>query len=224
MPVNIPALLWEESAFVRKNFVIGTLLAVAAGLAVLVGSALELELESVALLGAALGAVLALVPDRTPLVRLGGFAAGFVVAWIGYVVRAALLPDTSAGRAVAVFVVILLCAVIAAATADRLPLWTLLLGTAALTGAYELTYAAAPPELMSTSVSTATTLLLSLSVGFCTVAILGLSASTARRDDERPALAASDTKGDFERDHTHDHALEQDLDQDLEHDLMEISK
>ena len=68
-----------------------------------------------ALLGAALGAVVALVPDRTPLVRLGGFAAGFVAAFIGYVLRAALLPDTSAGRAVAVVIVLLLCVGVSAA-------------------------------------------------------------------------------------------------------------
>ena len=203
----------------RKNFAIGTLLAVAAGLVVLVGTALELELESVALLGAAMGAVLALVPDRTPLVRLGGFAAGFVVAWVGYVVRAALLPDTSAGRAVAVFVVIALCAVIAAATADRLPLWTLLLGTAALAGAYEFTFAAAPPELMSTSVATATTLLLSLSIGFCAVAILGLPASAGgHSDDESPAPAVSDNASATSSE-TASH-----LDRELDHDLMEMSK
>ena len=73
----------------RRNLLAGLCLAVAAGLLVVVGAALDLELESVALLGAALGAVVALVPDRTPLVRLGGFAAGFVAALVGYVLRAA---------------------------------------------------------------------------------------------------------------------------------------
>ena len=53
-------------------------------------------------------------------------------------------------------VVLLLCVGISAATAGRLPLWTLLLGTAALVGAYEYTYAAAPPELMTTALETAT--------------------------------------------------------------------
>ena len=101
--------------------------------------------QSVALLGTAAGAVVALVPDRSPLVRLGGFAAGFVVAWIGYVVRAALLRTLPLGsrrgrgrRGAAV-------------RADwlpppptRLPLWTLLLGSAALIGAYEYTYERRP--------------------------------------------------------------------------------
>ena len=67
----------------RRTLVAGLVLAVAAVLVVLVSSGLDLELESVALLGGALGAVVALVPDRSPLVGLGGFAAGLVAAWIG---------------------------------------------------------------------------------------------------------------------------------------------
>lgn len=159
----------------RRTLLAGVVLAVAAVLVVVVSSAFDLELESVALLGAALGAVVALVPDRTPLVRLGGFAAGFVAAWIGYVVRAALLPDSAGGRAVAVGLVVLLCVGITAASMNRLPLWTTLLGTAALAGAYEFTYAAAPPELASTSVSTATTLLLNVAVGFLAAALVAPS-------------------------------------------------
>jgi hypothetical protein len=85
-----------------------------------------------------------------------------------------VLPDTSAGRAVAVFVVVLVCGLVAAATMDRLPLWSLLLGTAALTGAYEFTYAEAPPELLTTSLNTATTLFLSVAVGFFSAAVLSL--------------------------------------------------
>lgn len=170
----------------RRSLLVGVVLASAAGLMVLLGSAFDLELESVALLGGALGAVVALAPDRTALTRLGGFAAGFVAAWIGYVVRAAVLPDTSSGRAVAVVVTVLLCTAIAVASRQRLPLWTLLLGTAALTGAYELIYSAAPPELMTTSVSTATTLFLSISLGFA-AGLLG-TPSTHSAEDPDPWL------------------------------------
>lgn len=132
----------------------------------LLGSALGLETESVALSGAAIGGVVALVPDRTPWLRLAGFAAGFVVAWVGYAVRAAALPDTSVGRAAAVLIVLLVCVTIAALSRGRLPMWTLLLGTAALAGAYEFTFAAAPVEMVATSFDTATTLFLAVAVGF----------------------------------------------------------
>src|SRR3954465_11003279 len=128
----------------RRTLVGGVVLAVAAVVVVLLSSALDLQLESVALLGGALGAVIALVPDRGPAARLGGFAAGFVAAWIGYAVCAALLPDTAGGRAVAVGLVVLVGGGRTVVTRDRLPLWSTLLGTAALSGAYELTYAAAP--------------------------------------------------------------------------------
>ena len=91
--------MWRERSRMRKSLVAGLVLAVAAVLVVWVSSALDLELESVALLGAALGAVVALVPDRTPLIRLCGFFAGFVAAWIGYAMRAQFLPDSAGGRA-----------------------------------------------------------------------------------------------------------------------------
>lgn len=180
----------------RRTLLAGVVLAVAAVLVVVVSSAFDLELESVALLGGALGAVLALVPDRTPAARLGGFAAGFVAAWTGYLLRAALLPDTSGGRAVAVGLVVLLCVGTTAATMNRLPLWSTLLGTAALTGAYEFTFAAAPPEIAATSVSTATTLLLNVAVGFLAAAIVAPSVVPESGDSTRHASPSGDDSTD----------------------------
>ncbi|RLV49521.1 hypothetical protein D9V37_06190 [Nocardioides mangrovicus] len=150
----------------RRSLVTGVVLAVAAGVVVLVSSALDLGLESAALLGGALGAVVALVPDRSPGARLGGFAVGFVAAWVGYLLRAGMLPDSAGGRSAAVMGVVLVCVVATAVSGGRLPLWSLLLGTAAFAGGYEFTFDAAPPEVMSTSVATATTLLLDLAIGF----------------------------------------------------------
>src|SRR4051812_15365977 len=122
----------------------GAVLALVAMFAVKAGSVLDLNLESVAMLGAAMGAVVALVPDRTPLSRLAGFAAGFVIGWAGYIIRAQFMPDTSTGRAVAVGVVVMLCVAVAALSVDRLTLWTVLLGAGAFAGAYEFTYNASP--------------------------------------------------------------------------------
>ena len=157
----------------RKELFVGLSLSAAALVVVLVSGTFDLELESVALLGAAMGAVVGLVPDRTAGARLGGFVGGFVFAWIGYFVRAALLPDTTAGRAVAVAVTLLLCLGLVLALRGRLPLWAVLLGAGTFAGAYEFTYAAAPPEILDTSVSTATTLLLTAAIGFLSVAWFG---------------------------------------------------
>ncbi len=157
----------------RKELFVGLTLTVAALVVTWLGGVLDLELESVALLGAAMGAVVGLVPDRTAGMRLAGFVGGFVIAWIGFFVRAALLPDTTAGRAVAVGLVMLLSLGLTLALVGRLPLWSVLLGAGAFAGAYEFTYAAAPPEIMDTSVSTATTLLLTAAIGFLSVAWFG---------------------------------------------------
>jgi len=165
----------------RKTLLVGMVLVVAAVLVVMVSAALDLELDSVVLLGIAAGAVLALVPDRAPLARLAGFFGGFVAAWIGYLLRAGVLPDSAGGRAVAVAIVIALAVVLAAASLGRVPLWSTLLGAGALAGAYEYTYAAAPPEVMATSVSAATALLLTVAVGFLATAAVAPDGEEATR-------------------------------------------
>ena len=170
-----------------KLLLSGFVLAVSAMVVVIASAHLDLELESTALLGAALGAVVALVPDRSPAMRLAAFGAGFVVSLIGYVVRAGFLPDTAGGRGVAVFLVVVLCTAIAGVSRGRLPLWGTLLGTAALTGAYEFTFAAAPPELPSTSMSTASTLLLNVAVGFLAASVIAPAGE--RRARRTPAAA-----------------------------------
>lgn len=155
----------------RRTLLVGLALVVGAVLAVFISSWFDLELESVVLVGVALGAVIALVPDRSPLMRLAGFAGGFVAAWIGYFVRAALLPDSTGGRAVAIGLIIVLAVAIAAVSMERIPLWSTLVGAAAMAGAYEFTFDVAPPEVASTSVSTATALLLTVAIGYLAAAL-----------------------------------------------------
>ncbi|HET8603264.1 MAG TPA: hypothetical protein VFM09_04990 [Marmoricola sp.] len=172
----------------RKTLLPGLVLALAVMAVVLLGDALDLGLGSVALLGAAMGAVVVLVPDRTPGARLCGFAVGFVVAWVGYLVRAQMLPDTGGGRAVAVGLVVLLCVGIVAASGDRLTLWSVLLGAGAFAGAYELTYDQAPPEVLSTSVSTATTMALDVAIGFLAAAFVAPAVTSEARKAPREDL------------------------------------
>jgi hypothetical protein len=170
----------------RKTLVAGVVLAAAATLVVLISAALDLDLESVALLGAALGAFVALVPDRSAWERVAGFAAGFVIGFLGYVLRVTSLPDSAGGRAVAVGVVVLLCVGVAAATLGRVPLWAVLLGAASVAGAYEFTYTEAPSQLPTTAVSTATTLLFNVAVGFAAAAVF---APVTGRGDQPQAAA-----------------------------------
>ncbi len=152
----------RERFVMRLNLFTGLLLTCAAVLVVVLGAALDAE--RVAAVGLGAGAVLALVPDRGPLARVGAFSVGFVAAWAGYVARAALLPDSTGGRAVALGVVV--AVVVGAAIALKAPLWAGLLGVVALAGGYETAYTAAPAEIAETSVDAVTSLLLVLGVGF----------------------------------------------------------
>ena len=149
-----------------RPLLVGGVLAATAALVLLLDAALGLDLETVALLGLGVGAVVALVPDRTPAERLAGALAGAGLAWVGYLARAAVLPDTAGGRAVAAAVVLLLAAALAAALAPRLPLWTLLVGVAGFVGAYETSFDAAPALVADTSVTAATSVALAAAIGF----------------------------------------------------------
>ncbi len=176
----------------RTSLLVGPSLALTAAVAVVVSSLFDLQIESVALLGAATGAALALVPDTTPLARMGGALLGVVASLVGFALRAAVLPDSAGGRAVAVMVVVLLCTVVAAVSRQRIALWAPLLGAAAFAGAYERVYAAAPAELATTAVTALTALLVTLAVGFLAVTWAAPRAPRSRRTD-RPVGPGSPT-------------------------------
>lgn len=171
----------REGSTVRLTMLTGGILVVAAVLVVVLSSALGLDVESVALMGVATGAVVALVPDRTPADRLIGFLVGFAASWLGYLVRAGFLPDTPAGHAVAVALVVVICTLVAGLSKGRVPLWSTLLGAAALAGTYETTYLEAPSQVLRTSLSSSTSVLLAVGMGFFAAALV---APGSRRIDE----------------------------------------
>ncbi|GAA4355406.1 hypothetical protein [Angustibacter luteus] len=167
----------------RNNVIGGFVLAVMAALVFGVGHLLGWDLDHVALLGAALGGVIGLVPDRLPWQRIAGFGVGFAAAWIGFALRAAVLPDTAGGRAVAAFIVILLCMGVSVLSGTRLPLWAMLVGVAAIVGAYETTYTDSPSQFLSESPQAATQVLLAAALGYLATAFLG-PAVEANREHE----------------------------------------
>lgn len=164
----------------RRTAVGGAILAGIAFLLILLGQALDLNLEQVALTGAALGAVVALVPDRPPLFRVAGAALGFLIAWGGYGVRAGLLPDTSTGRAIAALLVLLVLMGVSLATLTRIPLWSLLVGAAAMTAAYETTFMILPSAFPYESPTAATQMALAGAVGYLAASFLGASVENNR--------------------------------------------
>lgn len=144
----------------------GLLLAVVASLMIALSDGLGLDLQHVALLGAALGGALGLVPHTTDWGKVVGFLVGFLVGWIGFALRAAVLPDAASGRAVAAFIVVAILAAVAVLSAGRLPLWSGLVGAAAIAGAYELVYTQAPSQFLADSPGAVTTVLLAAALGF----------------------------------------------------------
>jgi hypothetical protein len=163
-----------------RTLVTGSALALTAAALAGRGAVFGADLPKVALLGAAAGAVLGLVPDRSPAARLGAFLAGFAAAWFGYALRAGVLPDTPMGRAIAAVVVVAIVTAVATATANRLPMWAGFAGVVTLLGAYETTYAATPTTFVADSMTAVTTSLLAVAVGFL-VAVLasGVTAHAA---------------------------------------------
>lgn len=181
----------------RKTLLVGGILIVAAVVVVVLSDLFDLRLEATALFGLAVGAVLALVPDQSPVMRLVGFAAGLVAAWVGYLVRAGFLPDSVSGRAVSIVLVLAVCVAVAAFSAGRVPLWSTLLGAAALVGAFEYSYSAAPPEVMSTSLSAVTALLMTAGIGFLAGALTAPREERAPRRERATAPAATDSFDDM---------------------------
>jgi hypothetical protein len=184
---------------VRATLLSGAVLTVGSILLVVLSASLGLGIESVALMGAGSGAVVALVPGRSPLDRLIGFVVGFAVSWLGYLLRAGFLPDTTAGHAIAVAAVVAICSVVAALSRERLPLWTLLLGAAVLAGSYETTYIEAPSQVLRTSTSTSTSVLLAVALGFFAAALVaprpdGSDATEAERTDAPHAPSTTSSK------------------------------
>jgi len=189
----------------RRTLLVGLGLIVVGVLAIYLDSWFGLDLEPVALFGVAVGAVIALVPDRTPAMRLAGLVGGVVVTWVAYFLRAAVLPDTPGGRAVALGLVIALAAGIAAVSFGRIPLWSTLLGAAALAGAYEFTFDDAPPEVATTSVIAATGLLFTAALGFLVAALF----APAGEEPPEPRESHPPRSDDDEETHSLDDMMEE---------------
>jgi hypothetical protein len=176
---------------VTRTLTAGLVLAVAAAAGLLLGDVLGWDLDAVVLLGAAAGGVLGLVGDRSPVARLLGFLLGAVAAAIGYALRAAVLPDTTSARAVAVVLVILIATGIAAVSFGRLPLWSLLLGAAALAGAYEEIFTDSPGSLVSTLPVWLTSVLIMSAIGFAATVFFSGSGDEQEPQHQRRGRAAS---------------------------------
>ena len=178
-----------------RTLVAGSVLAVIAALLVAQGDIFGDDFPKVALLGAACGAILGLVPDRAPVARIGSFLVGFVAAWVGYALRAGYLPDIPTGRAIAALIVIGVVTVVAVATANRLPLWGGLVGVVSMVGAYEFTFSATPTGFVTESMTAATSGLLGAAIGFIIAIFAAGTASVTEAAEEHHEIVLPEPRG-----------------------------
>lgn len=174
----------------RRVLVAGFVLAVLAAVSVWIGNLFSIGLGSTLFAGT-IGAVLGLVKSHTPIIKIVSFLIGFVVAWALYGVQALLLPLTSTGEMVGVFLTIAVVTIIAALAHSKLPFWAMLLGVAAMAGAYGTSFLSAPQNFISQSVAAAGATLFVAALGMIAAALTELVPSSS--DPDEPALQSSDT-------------------------------
>jgi hypothetical protein len=105
----------------------------------------------------------AAIPDSS---RIAGFAVGAVAAWVAFAARAALLPDVALAHALGAALTIVLIGLVVAASRERLPLWSGLVGAVAFLALYEPLFAANPLGFVGDSVGALTQLALAAGAGF----------------------------------------------------------
>ncbi|HVS67806.1 MAG TPA: hypothetical protein VHE56_04595 [Mycobacteriales bacterium] len=156
----------------KSSLIIGLLITALGALVIDHGARVGLQLIHLGEMGLAVGAVLGLVPDRPPAWRAGSFAVGFIAAWLGFALRAGLLPDIPLGRAIATLIVLGLVTVATTLSFGRFPLWAGLLGVAAFSGGYETTFSADPTSFLSDSMTDATTIAIAVGLSFFVVTLI----------------------------------------------------
>ena len=170
----------------------GIVLALASAAVLLLGDGLGWDLDGVLFLGAGVGGALGLVPNGTPLGKLGGFLLGVLAAAVGYALRAAVLPDTVPARAIVLMLAIAIAVGFVLLTFGRAPLWSALLGIGALGGAYEVAFTDSPSSLLSTLPVAVSSLLLMVAVGFAATVFFADSGDTDEQKAEEGHRSGTD--------------------------------
>ena len=145
----------------RFSVLAGLVIALFAGALAALGGPLTLESVWPLLLAAAV----ALVPGGRLLGRLLAFVTGLAAAWVAFALRAGVLPDIPAGRAVFAAVGVLMVVAVVAATGARAPLWAGLAGMAIYGSTYHPIFNASPTDFMTQSVATLTSVALAAGIG-----------------------------------------------------------
>jgi hypothetical protein len=96
---------------------------------------------------------------------VAAYVIGAATAWISLALRAGVLPDLLASRALVAVIAIAVITVIAAVTHDQVPLWVALVGFAAYSALYEPIFADSPTRFLTDSPAALAELLLASAIG-----------------------------------------------------------
>lgn len=178
-----------------RTFIAGGALILAGVVAIVLDSLLGLGLGFV-LFGIALGGVLGLSRDGTPLGRLGAYSVGFVIVVIAYLGRVLVGNASTLGLIIGVVAVILPVAAVSALTRNRLPLSAGLLGVATVVGAYEAAFLASPQNIQSELLPVASAAIFPVALGF--LAAVWFSLPGDEDDGALQSAAPSSAAPDYE--------------------------
>jgi hypothetical protein len=157
----------------KKILVGGLLLLIVTILGLLLADTLGLPFSGILFTGG-VGVVLGLVKGGGPIARIVGFVIGFLLAWVAFGVQAAILPQTVGSQILSSGLVIVIVTLIAGLSRDRVPFWSLLLGTAAMVGAYQTSFENAPQNFLSESLVSANGTLFGVAVGLIVAGFMNL--------------------------------------------------
>jgi hypothetical protein len=173
-----PSSLLSGDVVMARTAIIGAVVALLAALLAVGGSVLGITTLWPVLLAVAVG----LAAGHVTLGRVIAYVVGAGTSWVTAAIGAGVLPQTALSDVIVVILGIAILTVIAALTADRVPLWAGLAGYAAFAALYEPLYAANPTLFLSESPVALVTVLLAgaLGIAIATVAEL-LTAGAGRR-------------------------------------------
>lgn len=173
-----------------RTAVIGAVVLVLAALVAAGGGTIGITTVWPVLLGVAVG----LASAPATLGRIAAYVVGALASWAAMALGAALLPQSGVADAIALLVGLAIVVVIAAVTADQVPLWAGLVGYAAFAGLYEPVFAANPTLFLSESPVALMTVLLAGALGMAVASFAALVAPSGSRDAQPDMPSVSTTE------------------------------
>ncbi|MAT60239.1 MAG: hypothetical protein CMH41_01050 [Micrococcales bacterium] len=168
-----------------KVFVQGIAVVVAGVVALFLNRFLDLGTSSV-VFGLLIGGAIGIARDGSALGRIGGFVLGLIAGIVFYGLRLAVFNDSFPGQILTLLILVALVTIVCGLTAGRMPLWSSMLGSALIVGAFEYSYENEIYYAQSLIVSNTTSALLPAALGILAGVIVG---NFGRSSEDPPSTA-----------------------------------